>query len=422
MKTFIKILMLLLGMSVHPVAADDFFPSYDNWQDVGFARARLISCRSTFDVQTPLYLAVQIKSKDGYTVQPDLIPKADAHATVTMLNPFQQINDNTAFYPIPCTITSDNEPITFSVTGTLTGCQQQNCTTAPLNLSLTLKPGPAFLTVQCDDITNAISLTPIPMQMNQVTGWAIQNQSGASVTLDFQRKPLDIKIYNTDKKQLNLNTHLDHNRLTIDWPNASKNKDLSFFVRTNHAIYEIKLPLLPENTTIPPPPISFMTLFHLILFCVFFSPWVLFVGHVQIPKKTLHKQNILGLILLAVSAIGTIGFLCLTGHLPFFCMSKYVLFAVMIIGWFCAGFHPMVPLLLSYVTPIPYMDTFTHLSLEIQITLISIYHLVFMIAIGTQLYLEKSFYKIQNKDKYIYQIWWVAHLPYLAWILWCLFY
>ncbi|MBQ4471929.1 MAG: hypothetical protein II942_01615 [Alphaproteobacteria bacterium] len=247
-----KILFCFLLIKAVAVQASDLLPDYP-WQEVPFGRVRLISARSTFTPQSPLYLAVQATPNDGWKIgTPSLMATASTHAVGTTLIPFEQRQDNTFYYPVIFTITPTTQPITFSVQGTIPACKEQSCIDTKINLNLTLNAGYGLFTPQYPFISDTLALTPVPMDLNRVKGWAIPNGDSVTITLDLPLAPGKISLYTDNKEPIEAPVKTDGKRVIFQLPTPTDNR-VTLLLDATNTIYAIDLPLLSADTKIPTP-------------------------------------------------------------------------------------------------------------------------------------------------------------------------
>ena len=242
--TFLCCLFSLPTLAAEPSAAK---------QQTSFGSVELVSCTKGLRTNAPNYLAVAIfPDEEWHIQQAHFSPTTSDNSPIQLFTPFKQPFDTEFIYPISSSVLQKTEtPTTFIVEGDVTACHENSCTTEPIRLSLTLQQTKIpIATPDCSIISFALANTPIPMDMRTLKGWAIPLSNGKTqITLDFEKNPRTIQIYDSDKHPLSLEMHLHQKRVQILWPTQQKN--IQFYARTKHHFYEIELPLLSPNTHIP---------------------------------------------------------------------------------------------------------------------------------------------------------------------------
>jgi len=430
-KVFIFVL-LLFGMGA---TAKGTVPSV---QQTPFGDVELISCTTDLRVSGPLYLGVRALPAEGWQLDvPDLKVTTSEPLPTALFTPFKQPYPQAPLYPISSVLTyKPTNPITFGVEGSWHACNEGQCVTEPIRLSLTLDTALALLTPECSPITLALSNTPVPMYSNKVAAYSQHDDHGnTQIVLDFERPPRTLVIYDKNKEPLDLDIRVENKRATFTMPSTQDANH--FIVRTYYHYYEIEPNEIPNDMPIPEVPLSTFQILQACLLFFLLSAAPIYWARVPVStRKKFRTQTKQMLILTAV--LGTI-MLCGTllyeyqnDFVPHRATQLWSFFVqpigkmwtviLMLLGILFIPASPLLTFLFLGVTPRPYLASLVA-SGNILLKLAPLFSFVILtlLAFGIQLIFQEKIFKLLNSKK-ASQIWWVARLPWFALIIYTLCY
>lgn len=381
-----------------------------------FQELHLLSCTTTLRQSNPLYLGVTAVPRKGWTLgKATLTATNSANIPIQVLSPFQQPYTTQTTLPIsPFLAGKSVSSLTVFITGQWNACSDSGCINVPINLQKTLEKGMDFITPQCNNITVALGLTPIPMHATKIKGWAIQQGDSALITLDLEKTPKSALIYDQNKQPLSVDISLNNKRLQFQMPATNK---VQFYLQTYHHIYEIDLPLLPAGTSVPPAPLSWWDYLNaLIGLCILSAFPIFWARSKEQTQKQFQKEAMKTAVLTLGMGVITICGLWLIPHLnicqiPF---SKNITLILMALGLLIIPAHPVLAIIFSLIAPKPYLS---FLSAEHLLTTSLLILMATVITAGTflvQYRYAKPIYKTLHHKKTESTIWWCARIP---WIL-----
>lgn len=409
----------LLFYGATSASAQSFYRS----QQFDFGTAELLSCSDALRYHTPMYLGIKITPKENWDVQLEDITLATSQPVpIDWFIPFEQPNQNHLLYPISAILTEKpKQPISFKATGNIKACTQGNCQSYPFSLNKILATGFAFILPECEEISQALSYTPIPMYMAKVKGWAIpHDDQHIQITLDFPHRPKTVQLYTQDKQPLPLDINIYEQRAQFLWP---KDKEINFFVRTYYAYYEIQLPILPIGTTIPMQRTIVWKIIQTVFLFFLLSAFPIFWSRsTDAPYKIFLKQTKQSLILIFLAGFILSLVVCFKGplNLGFIPFNKFWTFITMGLGIIFIPAHILLPFLFTFLAPRPYLS-FIQTTGE-QLLFIILATLVMELTFTIQLIWAKKIHKkLQRKETTSY-IWWCCRIPWLFLMLYLIFY
>ena len=420
MKYFLNILLFCFTIVTSPLHAQEMSSQHQ----APFGSVTLSSCTTGLRTQAPLYLGINIEKLNNWQIQSvDITPTANPKIPIALFTPFQQPYKHIQIYPISATLNHETkEPITFEAVGSITACQQKECIKEPIHLAMTLPPQKALITPECYGISLALANTPIPMYMNKITGWAIpQDDNNALVTLDFNKLPKTIQLYTQDQKPLSVNIQTDDKRVQFLWPITGST--INLYVRTYYHYYQVSLPLLPPDTPLPlAKDLDFNTLQAIFLFFLISALPIFWARTTEIDLRTFKKQA-QQMIVFSILC-GILGFILFYStqnlNLAFYPFSKWITLMLMMLGLVLAPAHPAAALFFTFIAPKPYL---AHITQPFNQTIFIGGSVVLIIILFTlQLIYSKQIYQKLHDKKSVSALWWAFRLPWIALMLYTLFY
>ena len=412
MKKFLILCALFFGMAF-PSQAKEMPLSR---QETPFGQVHLISCTTALRTTGPIYLGVAVFPDPEWQVKNiNLTPAASDNSPIQLFEPFEQSFETELVYPISAVLTKPSgNPVTFSVTGDITACNEEKCLTQPIHLVLTLAPQFALMTPKCGIITLALANTPIPMHMNALQGWAVREKSGQThVTLDFERTPKTLKLYDSQKNPLDLNFFLHKKRLQFTWP--TKENPIRFFVYTAHHYYAVELPILPPETAIPQfsSDIFWDALWAALAFLLLSALPIFWARITQVSPATFKKEAIEMAILAPYCALIMFFVLYFWGALPLNLMllPKWLTLSLMALGLIFIPAHSSVALLLTLLAPKPYLANLT--TFCEQTTFLASAAILTFLVFALQIKWTKPIFNMLQTRKSTSYIWWIVRLPWV---------
>ena len=400
-------------------------PTMQLKQDTAFGRVEITSCTTALRKSGPLYLAVQAVPHKGWQLDtPKLTVRASDDTPVAIFEPFLQENPKLPVYPISAVPLNpkNSDPIHFFVDGTWHACADQKCVTEDIHLSLLLEPNIPLISPTCKNVAIALSNTPIPAYMDQVKGWAIPKEDHVAITLEFQKIPLSLMIYNAQKQPFTLEIQTKDKRAMFKLPHTGADP-IKLFARTKHHYYEIELPLLPRETQIPLPRVPWGELVQAVICLILLSALPIFWARATaITQKKFHLQTIQMMLVLGILGIIAEAILLTTGslNLTFNPLSKTVLLIVMALGLLYIPLSAWIAAPILILTPKPYLAFLNETSVVTQSLVICGAFFLALSLFALQLFYEKQIFKALHK-KNISTIWWCARLPWIGFMLYLAF-
>lgn len=419
MRKFFHLFLLVLGcLTVGRFAlAEDATPAFD------FGGVELTSCTDNVRLRDPIYLGLEITPFENWKIQDvDMQVTTSQDVPIQWFTPFRQPFYERQIYPISAVLTHKlTEPLTIYASGSIIACTQENCKTYPFHLDKTLGTERIWIMPECDELSQAIATTPVPMYMDKVKGWAIPNGENIRVTLDFQKRPKTIQIYDAHKNPLAFDIQAQGNRVQFAWPLQDEN--LHFFVRTYYAYYEVELPVLQQGTKTPMPRGTLFGIIQAVFLFFFLSAFPIFWARsTDAPYQTFFKQAKQSVALIAATGLCLWGFIYIHGpiNLAFYPFSKAWALGAMALGILFIPAHVLLPFLFTVLAPRPYLNSLTT-SFE-QLTFIgfatTLIALVFFIQC---VWAKRIFHDLQDK-KTTSLIWWCARLPWIFFLIYLMIY
>ena len=429
-KTFFFLLAFILWGK--PAFAEEMSPVA---QQTPFGEIQLISCTTDLRMNGPLYLGVRALTKQGWKLDsPQLEITTSEPIPTAFFTPFKQPYSQEPVYPISAVLTQKpTQPITFNANGTWRACKGEECVTESIHLYRTLGTDIALFTPECSAITLALSNTPIPMYSNLVNAYARHNDKNqVEITLDFQQVPRTVTIYDINKQPLTLDIYTDKKRVNFTLPdsfNESQNP-LRFFVRTYYHYYEVEPTLIPQNDPVPDVPLSSLQILQACF--LFFLLSAVPVYWARVPLDTRKKfHNTTKQTLIFMSSLGVLMLVLATLyeyqthnllHLLNMPITKTYALILMSLGIIFIPASPLSIFLFLFITPHPYLtDLQGNYNLLIKLSPLYSFVCLTLLSFGIQFAFEKSIFKYltgPNASK----TWWVARLPWLALIIYTVFY
>lgn len=394
-------------------------------QPLSFGQAEFTSCTSALRTTAPVYLGLIIETQEDWIIKNvQITPKVSNNSPIAFLTPFQQTTPQLWIYPISAVISDISNPLTFNVAGNVTACQNEFCTTEPIDLNLTLSKDSLYILPTCTGISFALSNTPIPMYMNRLKAWAIrQSDTSAQVTIDFIQKPQTIQIYDSNKTPLTLDIQTDDKRIQFLYPVSSDQENISIFARTHHHYYDIQLPISPKETLLPPPDkFKIFPFLAAILFVLCSSLPIFWVRNTPISQKAFKSQTHLMIFILLFSAFIFLILLQTNPSLDFtfYPLSKWPTLLLMTLGLFLIPANPTVAFLFTLFVPKPYLADLITLNEKMAFLGIATY--LSCLLFIPQLIWNTKIFKLLHKTKHTEAIWWAARVPWIILILYFSFY
>ncbi len=404
-----------------------------------FGSVLLTSCSTSVRKTGPTYLGAVLTSNKGWKIRDiNIQTGSDPVVPIELFHPFKQPFQQEQIYPISALPPQNEAPVTFYLTGNLTACQTEVlnpetqqitplnppvCTVRPINLKRTLKGYSAELTPECSGITLAMALTPIPMHMNRIKGWAVrQNETEAKLTLDFNQNPKTLMIYNEEKQPQTLTITMDKKRAEFMWPITENQQQLRLFARTAYHYYEILLPIRPPNELPPPVSLPFSAFWQACLWTLLFSSLPIFwARYTDNTKKQFLNQTKLMIGLLLAMALALALWISTTGALPLdkMLMSKGWTIGLMLAGLLLIPMNALIPIALWIIAPKPFLADITTTSAQLE--LIFAIWLISSTLFALQLiYAKKIVPYLKNPKEH--QIWWCSRLAWIGLILYTFVY
>jgi len=416
---FFGLFFSLILSGINPVLAQGYFLQQDE-----FGTTELISCTDALRTRAPLYLGLEITPKENWQVQlENLTLSTSTPIPVNWFTPFEQPDMDHLVFPISAVLTEKpTESISFRAEGNIRACSQGNCTVYPFSLIKTLDTKRAFITADCERISHALTYTPIPAYMDKVKGWAIpQTDQSIQVTLDFPQAPRTIQVFTRDKQPLSLDILVNEKRVQFSWP--TQDEDLNLFVRTYYGYYEIKLPILPKETTIPMQGITLWKILQVALLFFLLSAFPIFWARsTDVPHKTFLKQTKQTLFFILLLGIAISIAICIKGplNLSFIHINKYWILILMALAVIFTPAHVCMPFLFTFLIPHPYLSFIQ--STSEQLTFVILTTGITATTFALQWFWSKKIFKKLQAPETTSYIWWCCRIPWIFWMFYILLY
>ena len=419
----VGILFSLIFLLVRPLAAQQIYPSH---QATIFGKVNLISCTTALRKTGPIYLGVAFTPDPGWQLdQVDLSVHASDNTPVEIFTPFEQPYNPEIIYPISAVLLEKpNHPISFMVEGSVRACFHSACALTPIRLALTLEPKIAAITPECGALSLALANTPIPMHAKRVNGWAVPEQDGVRITLDFPKIPRSLMIYDVNKNPLHLDIQTKAKRVSFLWPEPT-GSFVHFYARTHYHYYSIDLNVLPPGTPVPPPPVSLFSIFQACLLFFLLSAAPIFWARTTIvSQKKFHSDTKQIMRLTVTVTVAMLILLYTRGLLPltYVPLSKTNTLIAMGLGLLFVPASPLLVALFVFLTPKPYFMPFVECNIITQVCIIMGCAGISLLAFLIQLLYEKQIFRVLQGNKNISLIWWSCRLPWIGLMLYTYFY
>ena len=417
-------LIIFICYAVLAQAQSDLVQKSPSLQQGPFGEVALLSCSNALRTHAPIYMGLEITPQPDWDIQlENLTLSTSENIPIDWFTPFTQPLIDRSVYPISAVLPhTPKEAITFTATGTIKACLHNDCATHPFTLSKTLGTELALILPECDGITRALTYTPVPMYMGKVKGWAVlDNDQNIRVTLDFQKFPKTIQIYDSNKQLLSLDIQSQQNRAQFLWP--WKQEDLSFFVRTYYGYYEIKLPILPAGTRIPMPNSVILKILQTVILFFLLSAFPIFWARsTDTNRKIFLRQTKQSLCLVCLTGIILAAIVAIRGplNLAFLPIGKSFALIGMALGLLFVPAHISMPFLFTLIAPRPYLAFIQTIPEQLLFILTTTFFIA--LTFVAQWIWSKKIFKILNSQEWGGCIWWCARLPWLAFIIYLIFY